>query len=390
MAGLFPRRRSADNKQKSPRSRDRSAAPSSRSIAVSTTTERASTPSNGALDTNVLGLEGEDMSKERWTSIAFALGIRAADDYRPSEAAARLARKVSKHKSIPDKQLTELFLTLVGSVAQEHDRLLVKTNAAFSREAVPPDVPRYGIDRRGRIRLPTPVPSIAVGYSPDMFDPHLMELQQGIISDARGEPQDLGRLSQTTPGLFWPFLVIEVNHASMMGARNACAGATASCNNALMMLAGALVDPRIPYDEVFITGLSKAVHSFSLAVNDRTACLMTHNSEPSLAEAVGIVRSYNLDWQKDVDALAARIKSIFVWAENTRLMAIMELLERFDKRVHFKESVRTQESGSRGPMDLNLPGMVSQAARGPSKTQRKSVFKTAVADAMPAWSRVEV
>lgn len=396
MPALLPdwanRRRSSEGKRRSPlsrpRSRDQSNTPSAKSIPASITTDPSSiNDGNATLDTNVLGLEGEDMSRERWTSIAFALGIRAADDNRPNEQASRLAHKMNKKRHLPDKQLSEMLLNLVSSIAQDHHRLTVRTHTPFNREAVPRDVPRFGVDSHGRVRLPTPNPSITIGYDADIFDAHLMELQQGIISDSRGEPCDLGRLSQTAPGLFWPFFVVEVNGNSMMAARNACAGATASCNNALMMLAGALIDPTIPYDEVFITGLSKAVHSFSLAVNDTVACLMTHNSEPSLTEAVGIIRSYNLDFQKDVEALAARIKSILVWAENTRLTSIRELLERFDKRVHFKESVSKQETGNKGPMDLNIPGMVAAQNR---KVQRKSVFKTAVNDAMPAWSRVEV
>ena len=279
-----------------------------------------------------------------------------------------------------------MLTSLLVAIATPHPRILIAKNASFHREAIPPEIPKFGIDSAARSRLPTPRPAIVVGYNPQVFTPHYLELQQGIIADPNGEPQDLGNISQTTPGIFWPFLIIDVDEKSMLAARNSCAGAAATCNNALMILAGALVEPgQHKYDEAFIQSLSRGVHSFSISVSGKTAYLMSHNSEACVAEAVGTVRSYNLDLENEFQALGHRIRSILIWAQKARLQSIMGLLDRFDRRVNFVDMSKAQETVSRLPLELEDSVSAATESR-----QRKSVFKSAISSSMPAWSRVEV
>ena len=357
---------------------------SSRSLTIDTSI--TSDQRSDHLSTKEYGIDDSDssMGLEQWFSLAVALDLNPSDDSTSNPDFSKIAQKIKKRRNISDKDMTEILTTLLVSIASPHPRILIAKNAPFNREAVPPEIPKFGIDSRLKIRLPTPRPAIVVGYNPQVFNSHYLELLQGIISDPRGDPQDLGRISQTTSGIYWPFFVVNIDAKSMLGARNACAGATATCNNALMMLAGALIDHRSSeYDEGFVNSLSRAVHSFSLSVSGKTACLMTHNSEACLAEAVGIVRSYDLDQERDVQALSTRIRSIIMWGQKARLQAILDLLDRFDLRVNFKESSMAQETISKLPLEYENPD-VSEAKK------RKSFFKAVLAESMPTWSRVEV
>jgi hypothetical protein len=263
---------------------------SSRSLPLGSST--TSDQRSDYLSTHGYELDASSMGQDQWATLAAALGMAPVDDPATNPDIAKVAHKIRKRRTLTDKHRSELLTTIVASIAHNHPRLSLATQASFNRDAVPLDVPQFGIDSQWKIRLPTPKPAIAVGYNPSVFSSHQRELQQGIISDPTGEPRDLSRISQTTPGLYWPFFIIEIDGDSMIAARNASAGATATCNNALLMLAGAVVDPQNPeHDEEFINSLSRAIHSFSLAVSGKTACLMTHNSEGCLAEAVGIIRS---------------------------------------------------------------------------------------------------
>ncbi|RMD43641.1 hypothetical protein DV735_g1419, partial [Chaetothyriales sp. CBS 134920] len=332
------------------------------------------------------GIDTSSMDEGQWCSLALALGLNPCDEEVPNLKASKLASKIKKASS-SEKEMVEMLTTLLLAIVAPYPRMLIARNSSFHREAVPAEMPEFGLDSRWTVRLSTPRPSIVIGYNPRVFTSHYVELQQGIIADPRGEPRDLGRISESIEGMYWPFFVVDVNEKSMVAARNGCAGATATCNNALMILGGAMINPEAShYDQDFITSLSTAVHSFSLSVSGRSASLMTHNSEGSVAEAVGIVRSYELDQAADLEALARRIRTILIWGQKTRLQAIMDLLDRLDQRVNFKEHATDQETVSKLPLELPDPSMGDAK----KKKSKKDVLETVLAGSMPSWSRVEV
>lgn len=167
----------------------------------------------------------------------------------------------------------------------------------------------------------------------------------------------------------------------MLAARNACAGSAATCNYALMIFAAAAREPQRHYQNTdFLWNLSKAAQSFSLAIHGKSACLNTHNSEGHLPHGVAAIRTYRLDNEKEVQALAARIRSIFVWAENCRLRSICDLLDTFDSRVQMdRSSLILQTSTS--------PGANNSAKPGGPRRRRRSIIKEVLADSMPGWAK---
>ena len=92
------------------------------------------------------------------------------------------------------------------------------------------------------------------------------------------------------------------------------------------------------------------------------------------------VRLYNLEDEGEVTALCSRIESIMVWAEHSRLLTILEVLDRLDRRVHCgipsqtpltadfdREKIRHNGSGypggSGGRLRVPFRGRFSSVAR---------------------------
>jgi hypothetical protein len=333
------------------------------------------------LEPNHIIVEDQPMDDERWSRLAFALGMPYGEKRRPSSEASRFAQQVRSRRTISSKDMTDLLLPLLVSIAKDHSSMKCRTNTLFHRDGVPDDVPDFEVDEGWKMQLPTPKPTITLGYSSGAFDSHQLELQHGIIANSHNEPCNLEKLSQPVPDVYWPFFVVEAQEESMLAARNACAGSAATCNNALMTFAGAAQEPmRLYQDTNFLWSLSKAAQSFSLAINGKTACLNTHNSEGCLPHAVGVIRTYRLDDQKDVEALAARISSIFVWAENCRLQSIGDLLEKFDKRVQLCKSNMAKNGICYDPIELADFGLVVPKTR-------RSIIKSVIIDSLPRWVR---
>ena len=352
---------------------------SSRSLAVASSV--TSDQRSEHLSSSDNGLDGVAMTTDQWASLASALGLNTADEQTIFPESNKIAHKVRKRRHISDKDLLEVFTNLLVAIVTPYPRLLIARRAPFNREAVPLDIPKFGMTNS---HLLTPRPTIVVGYNPQVFSSYQLELQQGIISDIKGEPQDLFRISQTVSGMCWPFLVLDIDEKSMINACNGCSAGTATCNNALTLLAGALMDdPASSYDEYFVRNLSKTVHSFSIAVSGKAACLMSHNSEASMEDAVSIVRTYDIDQEKDVQALAGRIRSIVIWAQKARLQGVMDLLDRLDRRVNFRESTKVQETVTKLPLEYAVPDTDNEK-------KKKGVLKSVVAESMPSWSRVKV
>ncbi len=205
---------------------------------------------------------------------------------------------------------------------------------------------------------------------------------EGIISDSSGQPRNLDKISSACPGTYWPFFAAEISDDSYSPSQAAAsaAAATATCNNALLMLANVLNDVSNPieHDPSFRDLLTTSISSFSLAITSqiKSATLFAHTTSLSsphdtggsqIVDAVEPVRTYNLQSPGDVENLSNRLHSIFAWANDIRLLAIMDLLDRFDARVQFRETKLAQEQESWGPMDVMqrgqqapklMPGMV--------------------------------
>ncbi|KIY01185.1 uncharacterized protein Z520_02737 [Fonsecaea multimorphosa CBS 102226] len=332
------------------------------------------------LEPNHIIVEDKEMDDERWSRLAFALGMPYGETQRPSPEATKFAQQVRSRRTVSGKEMTDLLLPLLVSVAKNYRIMKCRTNTLFHRDGVPDEVPDFEVEDGWKMQLPTPRPTITLGYSSKAFSSHQLELQHGIISNSRNEPCNLDKLSQPVPDVYWPFFVVEVQDESMLAARNASAGSAATCNNALMIFAGAAEEAqRYHSDMNFLWRLSKAAQSFSLSINGKTACLNTHNSEGCLPHAVATIRTYRLDNDKDVESMAARISSILVWAENCRLQSISDLLSAFDKRVKLCREHMTRDSSPYDPPQL-------ASVNGPPRS-RTSIIRSVIAESLPRWAR---
>ncbi|KAJ9633705.1 hypothetical protein H2204_006702 [Knufia peltigerae] len=330
------------------------------------------------LEPNHIIVEDEQMGDERWSRLAFSLGIPFRDSYCASPTSKKFAQQISSRRSVSSKEVTELFSPLLASIAREQDLMKFRTNHLFSRDGVPDEVPDVEEDEIWKMQLPTPKPAITLGYSASAFTYHEVGLQQAIIPNNKNEPSDLHKLSQPVPDVYWPFFIVEAQEESMLAARNACAGSAATCNNALMIFSGVARQPKTYYkDTTFHWNLNKAAQCFSLAINGKTACLNTHNSEGRLPHAVAAIRTYRLDDERDVDALVSRIRSIMIWAEHCRLQAILDLLDDFDHRVQLAKRVMTGPEESYDPSrSLEFDAM--------SRT-RKGALRNVIKENLPRW-----
>ncbi|KIW40290.1 uncharacterized protein PV06_07501 [Exophiala oligosperma] len=332
------------------------------------------------LEPNNIIVEDQQMDDERWSRLAFSLGIPFGVSYRRSAAASRFAQQVRNRSDVSGKDMKELLLPLLVSIAKDHKAMKCRTDTAFYRDGVPDEVPDFEVEDGWKMHLPTPRPTITMGYSKGSFTPRELELQQGIIVNSKNEPCDLHKLSQPLPDVFWPFLVVEIQEDSMLAARNACAGAAATCNNALMIFAAAAEEPHKVYSDMnFLWNMSKAAQSFSLAINGKTACLNTHNSEGCLPHAVAVIRTYQLDNESEVEALAARLGSILVWAENCRLRSVYDLLANFDRRVQLAQMAANMSEDRYTPSELATFGIVPKS--------RMTVIKEVFVESLPRWAR---
>ncbi|KIV86878.1 hypothetical protein PV11_02460 [Exophiala sideris] len=334
------------------------------------------------LEPNNIIVEDQQLDDERWSRLAFALGMPFGESLRASSATNKFAQQIRSQRSVTSREMTELLVPLLASIAKDHHTLKCRTDTAFYRDAVPDEVTASEIEDGWKMQLPTPKPAITLGYSNSSFTSHQLELQQGIIANNNNEPCDLHQLSQPVPDIYWPCFVVEVQEDSMLAARNACAGSAATCNNALMIFAAAAQEPQRHYhDADFLWNLSKAAQSFSLGINGKIACLNTHNSEGYLPHGVATIRTYRLDDEKEVEAMAARIRSIFVWAENCRLRSICDLLATFDRRVQMECSRLAVVI----PQDR--PGSTDSARSGGQRRRRRSIIKAVLADSLPGWAK---
>lgn len=320
------------------------------------------------------------MDDDRWCRLAFALGMPYGEVRRPSPEATKFAQQVRSRKAVSSEEMTDLLAPLLASLVKRHKSIRGRRNTVFHREGVPDQISDCEVEEGWRMQLPTPRPAFVLGYPSRAFTPHHLELQQGIIVNSKNEPCDLYKLSQPVSDVYWPFFIVEVQERSMLAARNACAGSAATCNNAVMMFAGAAHQPAKHHDDVnFLWNLSKAAQSFSFAINGKTACLNTHNSEGRLPHAVAVIKTYRLDEACQVEAMASRISSVLTWAENSRLGSISDLLDAFGQRVQFPKSAVSGSDDLYAPSELLNFGVVPRP--------RIGIFKSVVAESLPRWAR---
>lgn len=326
------------------------------------------------------------LDQEQWQNAALNMGISPSDNGPITEEARKMSKKVDKRRGV--KQMAEIMSTVVHAVAASHQGLHPTADNLFNREPIPSFVPRLDSTANRRTGLLPPRPSVVVGYRSQVFTNDQRELQHGLISDVDGAPRDLGKLSHVCSATYWPFFMIEVSEISIQAACDLAIEATATCNNALMTLASALLDPTsTEADAKLIECVNRSIASFALAIHKKTAKLIVHYSDGFIAETAGIVQTYELDSEQQMSALLARIQNIFIWAEDVRLKAVIDLLAILDRRVNFTECIQTQETVPRGPMDI--PG-VGRLPPQPDTGGKKGLLQSVIGSSMPSWSRVEM
>jgi hypothetical protein len=291
------------------------------------------------LEPNQIFMEDGQMDEEEWNQLAFTLGMPPREIDAPTTEAKRFAQKVRQRKKDPNGRIDDLLAMLLLPIYKSHDRIDMKTDTPFWREAVPQEVTEKDVEHGWSMQLPTPQPAFTFGYRNNAFRRRYQDLQNGIVNKENGEPCNLSQVSQLVPEIYWPFLVIEsqprAHPNAMKSAKHACAGAAATCNNAIIILSNAAqrpnehsTSPSLQWDTL------KLAQTFSLAIDGRVACLSSHNSQGVLPHAMTAVRCYNLEDETEVQMLCSRLHSIMVWAENGRLLTITEVLDRLDRRVH--------------------------------------------------------
>ena len=336
------------------------------------------------LEPNQIFMEDGLMEEEERSQLAFSLGMPLNERTTPTAETKRFVQKLKQRKSDTHTSIDDLLASLLLPIFKAHDKIGFKAGAEFSREAIPQEVKDSDIGPAWHMQLPTPKPAFTVGYQSQAFRQRYHELQNGIINNEHDEPCNLAQVSRPVPEIYWPFLVIETrprgHRNAMKSAKQACAGAAATCNNAIMILSNAAqqpseyaTSPSIRWDTL------RLAQAFSLAVDGKVACLSSHNSQGALPHSMKAVWLYNLEDEAEVQALCSRLESIMVWAEHGRLLNVLEVLDRLDRRVHMgvpsqtplradfdKDELRdssSQRRGSGGRLRVTLKDRISSVAR---------------------------
>ncbi|OCT44838.1 hypothetical protein CLCR_06394 [Cladophialophora carrionii] len=91
-------------------------------------------------------VEDQQMDDERWSRLAFALGMPYSDTRRSSPEATRFAQQVRSRRAISSKEMTSLLLPLLVAVAKDHKLMKCRTDALFHRDGIPDDVPDFEVE----------------------------------------------------------------------------------------------------------------------------------------------------------------------------------------------------------------------------------------------------
>lgn len=338
-----------------------------------------------ALEPSHVFVEDRQMDEDQWHHLAFSLGLPTKEYTTPSLEAIRFVQKIRRRARDENARIDDLIAGLLLPLCRAHRKIDYQVDALFSRDAVPQRATDQETRRRWTTQLPTPRPAFTFGYRNDAFRQSSLDLQRGIVNIENDQPCNLAGVSQPVREIYWPFLIIEIRTraqvGSMLSAKHACAGAGATCNNAISILANAArrstehrTSLSLQWDTVRLT------QSFSLAIDGLTACLSSHNSRGELPHCMTAVRSYRLYEESDVQALCSRLQNIMVWADNSRLPNILEVLDRLDRRVNSRVLSQTARTGE-------LADDFWKERFGPSKDPG-SPLVTRLCNRFPALSRV--
>lgn len=309
--------------------RSRSSSPSFASIKASAS-KLANDFRFDILEPNNILLADGVMDEERWSDLAFSLGLPARVGQISNTVTHRLAQKMKKHEVQSAAQTYTFIKPLIESLVTACPNLSQQNKCVYHKDAAP----TVDLLKNTVHRLPTPTPVISVAYCRDAFTIAHDELQNGIIAGPFGEPCDLNRISQPVANHFWPFFIVEISETSLAAARQAAAVSAATCSNAVNLLAGAVSDSSKGWSSSSFDFDRKFTRSFSLSIHGRVATFNVHTSEAGAAHAATPIAVYRLDSNNDVASLASRIHSIMVWAQYNRLAEITAALDQLDKKVH--------------------------------------------------------
>lgn len=280
------------------------------------------------LEPNGIVIADNHMPEEDWSRIAFSLGIPMKQEIKTNADVARFSYRMRRRKNVTDVQVVEALSGLLHTLSSPL-ALSQEVTSEFYMDAVPcADEFKNSIHR-----VPKPSPSVSIGYRQKAFDHIDDELQRGIIANEQGYPVDLGRISQPVLRHYWPFLVVEVADNSIMAAKHACAISASSCNNAVRILTHAAKSDNGLASNPFSTD-SNTRHCFSLAVCGKIASLNVHEPDVYGGHILKTIRTYSLDDDDDVAALADRLRSIMVWGRYSRLPEICDKLEALNTKVN--------------------------------------------------------
>ena len=275
----------------------------------------------------------QNMTNEDWTSLAWSLGMPAADTHKPNLDAQRFAYRVQRKQEITAKQILDHLGILVANLRKDHPAIRHKKSAKFRWDAVP-DHSHF------KFGLRAPQPGMVFGYRATAFSLSHLDLQTGTIANEGDKPQHMERIAQIVAGVFWPFLIIEIHNDSMVSAQRACSTAAATCNNALAILANltSKAGDRSHLDSSLANpdsswGWTTAGIAFSISIHDKIAYLNAHTLRNGTVQNFNTVKAYRLYDAHDVECMMARIQSILVWADYIRLQSIRELLNVFSRSV---------------------------------------------------------
>ena len=338
------------------------------------------------------------LSEEEWSRHAFAMGMPSRDVHRSHPDARRFTQRLQRRAQISDKHITQLLLPLIQSALPSPKKFQVKTDGTFHPDAVPsgrsPGRLSGSSSPSWSLPLPVPEPNITIGFGSQNFTEHQLELQDGIISDAHGEPCNLAKVSQPVAGnnmLFWPFFTVHIQKDSLEAAQNASAGSGATCSNALGLLAEAAEEPIIQvYGRSVFWQSRRQVQTFSLSVhndsegNGKMATLNIHTSQGGLSHTCAPIRSYALCNEYDVECLLSRLGSIFIWAENSHMQNVFTLLSNLDALVQLESGRRHLSDGFPSPQ---LDAATGFGALSPARS-KFGVIKDVLAQVSPKWIRV--
>lgn len=327
------------------------------------------------LEPNNIALSEYAMDDETWSDLAFSLGLAAKEHRRFNVATQKLAQKMRKRKQHSSAQISDNIKAFIEALVLETPQLSQQSRCSYYPDAVPTaDSVRNTIHR-----LPTPKPTISVGYTRDAFSIAHDELQDGIISSPSGEPCDLKRISQPVANHFWPFLAVEISEQSLFAARAASAITTATCNNAISLLGNAAAVNEESWNNRTYTFDEKFFRSFSLSIHGKIATLSTHSIDQCAAHISVPIASYQLDNESDVAVLADRLHGIIVWARYNRLSEIIAMLDHLDKKVHGNLSGTTIHGDG---FDFDPHCLKALKLQPPRKPERMKVVLRA---SLPSW-----